>query len=445
MFAFVLAPSGLTLSRRAAVAGGASLVWHTPWPALAEEEPAAARKLLALVEGRRAQQWRAEERPEVDALIEEVVALQAPWTREDLRGKWKLAYLQPGPDGTGVDRRIPFPELPWNDSYQVFGADSVVNIGELAGPALEVRVSGGLSEDDPSDLTAPKRFRADITEGQLCLAGPLPAACAPLPIKGEGLFDGVYLGKRLRIGKNLNGGGARIVQVDYTPSIVEALEAAFAGSIGVDASQVELTVSSGSVLLTFTTTTYSTDEAAAVEAAVVTSMGTAANASSVLDIVVTSAPVVVVTAAVPATDDDDEGAPVVGVAGPVDESDTTVEASSGDLSLTAKAASSDGGGGDAGLGAIIGGCVGAVLLLLLLCSCWLFRHRLCCVQVFSRRGSHLASGGAAAPGTPPPVGPGRCRPAPDQQWTSPRLVAGRDQPRDDSHRQWDVGPKAQVV
>lgn len=37
--------------------------------------------------------------------------------------------------------------------------------------------------------------------------------CAPLPITGVGVFDGVYLDERLRIGQNLNGGGARIVQV----------------------------------------------------------------------------------------------------------------------------------------------------------------------------------------------------------------------------------------
>jgi len=34
-----------------------------------------------------------------------------------------------------------------------------------------------------------------------------------LPISGEGLFDGVYLDDRIRVGQNLNGGGARIVQV----------------------------------------------------------------------------------------------------------------------------------------------------------------------------------------------------------------------------------------
>ena len=212
-------PCGLTLSRRTVVVGGiASSLGLAPLPVLAADEPApdAVQRLAALVEGRRAQQWRPEERAEVDRLIEEVVALRAPWRREDLRGRWKLAYLQPGPDGGGVDRRIPFPELPWNDSFQVFGADSVTNVGELLGPALEVRVSGSLAEEDPADLTAPKRFNVDITRGQLCLLGGGDVAggvCAPLPIKGEGVFDGVYLGKRLRIGQNLNGGGARIVQV----------------------------------------------------------------------------------------------------------------------------------------------------------------------------------------------------------------------------------------
>eukprot|EP00967_Tisochrysis_lutea_P114274 scaffold181972_cov33-Tisochrysis_lutea.AAC.2 len=63
--------------------------------------------------------------------------------------------------------------------------------------------------------TAPKRFRADITGGGLCVGGDVDTGgiCAPLPITGVGVFDGVYLDERLRIGQNLNGGGARIVQV----------------------------------------------------------------------------------------------------------------------------------------------------------------------------------------------------------------------------------------
>ena len=100
-----------------------------------------------------------------------------------------------GPDGTGVDRRIPFPEFDFNDSYQRFGESSVLNIGELLGPTLRVEVGGTLTEEDASVVRSPKRFRADITGGGLCL-GSLP--CAPLPIKGVGLFDGVYLGRRLR-------------------------------------------------------------------------------------------------------------------------------------------------------------------------------------------------------------------------------------------------------
>ena len=66
-------------------------------------------------------------------------------------------------------------------------------------------------EADETVDRSPKRFEADITRGALCVgAGP---ACAPLPIRGEGVFDGLYLGSRLRIGQNLNGGGARVVQV----------------------------------------------------------------------------------------------------------------------------------------------------------------------------------------------------------------------------------------
>jgi len=178
----------------------------------AEADPEAVQRLYELCRSRRPSEWRPEERPAVDALVEEVSALQAAWDRDALPGTWRLAYLQPGPGGAGVDRRIPFPEFPWNDSYQQFGLQSVVNIGELLGPALSVRVSGGLREDDTTDLTAPKRFKADITSGALCL-GAAGEYCAPLPIQGEGIFDGLYVGKNLRIGQNLNGGGARIVQV----------------------------------------------------------------------------------------------------------------------------------------------------------------------------------------------------------------------------------------
>ena len=108
-------PCGLTVSRRTVVVGGiaSSLgLARRPLPALAADEPEAVQRLMALVEGRRAQQWRPEERAQVDRLIEEVVALQAPWSREDLRGRWKLAYLQPGPDGGGIDRRNSMVKLP---------------------------------------------------------------------------------------------------------------------------------------------------------------------------------------------------------------------------------------------------------------------------------------------------------------------------------------------
>ena len=202
----------LTTRRAALAAAIAPAVALRRAMAADEEEPAAVSRLYALVDGHRPSDFK--DLPaaavEIDQLIDEIVRSRAPWPRGELAGLWRLAYLQPGPDGTGVDRRIPFPEFDFNDSYQKFGESSVLNIGELLGPTLRVEVGGSLTEEDASVVRSPKRFRADITGGGLCL-GSLP--CAPLPIKGVGLFDGVYLGRRLRIGQNLNGGGARIVQL----------------------------------------------------------------------------------------------------------------------------------------------------------------------------------------------------------------------------------------
>ena len=69
----------------------------------------------------------------------------------------------------------------------------------------------------------PKRFRADLREGAVCAAATMGRvekanigrACAPLPLRGETyrVFDGEYIGARLRIGRDLNSGGARLVQV----------------------------------------------------------------------------------------------------------------------------------------------------------------------------------------------------------------------------------------
>ena len=53
-------------------------------------------------------------------------------------------------------------------------------------------------------------YQAMIEKGELCYTD----ACIDLPmIQGEGLFESVYLGECLRSGQNINGGGARIVQV----------------------------------------------------------------------------------------------------------------------------------------------------------------------------------------------------------------------------------------
>lgn len=184
----------------------------TPPPASSiprpDSEPLEVTSVFQFVNGRRKDEYSAEERKEIDSLIQSIVDRRYKWQPQLFPGKWILVYLQPGPDGATIDRRIPFPEFSFNDNYQSFTTDSVLNVGELFGPSVDVRVFGSITPVS-EDSQVPKRFRADITGGKLCWR----PNCIDLPITGEGLFDSVYLGERLRIGQNLNGGGARVVQV----------------------------------------------------------------------------------------------------------------------------------------------------------------------------------------------------------------------------------------
>jgi beta-phosphoglucomutase-like phosphatase (HAD superfamily) len=177
-----------------------------------EHEPPEVTELFEIINGHRVDTYPEDSRFRASELIGSIISKHYPWHREDLPGKWALSYLQKGPDGGGIDRRLPFPELWFNNNFQIFTRDSVLNVGELLGPALEVRVFGSLEEIDETSLSTPKRFRANIDSGKVCF-GQSDGGCIPLPIAGEGLFDGVYLGERLRIGQNLNGGGARVVQI----------------------------------------------------------------------------------------------------------------------------------------------------------------------------------------------------------------------------------------
>ena len=179
-----------------------------------------ANQLLQFVDGRRPSEFSSSERLKIDSLIDKIVEKNrgTTWKRERLPGTWRVVYLRPGSNGTGLDRRIPFPEFSFNESYQRFTLDSVINIGELLGPAIRIVVSGSLSEEDESSLVIPKRFSADIYRGDLCIGGNslddnnADILCVKLPISGVGVFNGVYLGERLRIGQSLNGGGAIVVQ-----------------------------------------------------------------------------------------------------------------------------------------------------------------------------------------------------------------------------------------
>eukprot|EP01083_Nonionella_stella_P029316 80734_1 len=163
---------------------------------------------------RKPNDYNAQERERIESLIDNIVLLSRgtnTWDQNLLPGTWRVAYIRPGEGGGGLDRRIPFPELPFNQSYQRFTLDTVTNIGELLGPNVRVEVKGSLREENIGSTQVPKRLRALFTggESELC-AGSLSVK---LPIEGEGIFDGVFLGEKIRIGQNLNGGGALVVQV----------------------------------------------------------------------------------------------------------------------------------------------------------------------------------------------------------------------------------------
>lgn len=102
--------------------------------ASSSDEPVEVTKLFDYLNGRRPTDYSQEECFEIARLIDAVVDKRYAWKRDLLPGKWILAYLQPGPKGGGIDRRIPFPELSFNDNYQIFTSNSITNIGEMFGP-----------------------------------------------------------------------------------------------------------------------------------------------------------------------------------------------------------------------------------------------------------------------------------------------------------------------
>ena len=87
-------------------------------------EPKDVTTLFQLLNSRKPQGYK--DNHQISLLIDRIVtARYYGSTTEDLNGKWKLVYLQPGPDGTRIDRRIPFfPELSFNNNYQIFSISS---------------------------------------------------------------------------------------------------------------------------------------------------------------------------------------------------------------------------------------------------------------------------------------------------------------------------------
>jgi Uncharacterized conserved protein (DUF2358) len=181
-------------------------------------EPAVVTKLFDMVNGRRDADYSAAERRTMEAWIDEIAELNVPFQSQLLPGTWRLVYLRPESDGSGIDRRIPFPEFPFNDSFQIFqgfdssnDAEMIRNVGQVLGPNVFVAVFGDLVDVNSSREVARKRLQAIIHGGKLCFVS--DATCLGLPISGVGIFESVYLGGRLRIGQNVNGGGALVVQV----------------------------------------------------------------------------------------------------------------------------------------------------------------------------------------------------------------------------------------
>eukprot|EP00554_Chaetoceros_debilis_P010973 CAMPEP_0194108098 /NCGR_PEP_ID=MMETSP0150-20130528/7862_1 /TAXON_ID=122233 /ORGANISM="Chaetoceros debilis, Strain MM31A-1" /LENGTH=319 /DNA_ID=CAMNT_0038796709 /DNA_START=27 /DNA_END=983 /DNA_ORIENTATION=- len=155
---------------------------------------------------RKPNDYNVQEWERIESLIDNIVILSRgtnSWDQNLLPGTWRVAYIRSGEGGGGLDRRIPFPEFSFNQSYQRFTLDTVTNIGEVLGPNVRVEVKGSLREENIGSNQVPKRFRALITggESELC-AGTLSFK---LPIEGTGVFDGVFLGEEIRIGQNLNG------------------------------------------------------------------------------------------------------------------------------------------------------------------------------------------------------------------------------------------------
>ncbi|KAG7371156.1 DUF2358 domain containing protein [Nitzschia inconspicua] len=191
------------------------------------DEPQAVSKLFQMLNGRRPSEYSSEERQAIDALVAQIVegttTNASSTTASPLTGTWVLAYLQPGPDGAGIDRRIPFPDFKFNDNYQLFdlsetSSGRVTTVGQLFGPLANVQVYGSIREANPQESSLPRRrYEANIQGGKLCFSRTFqpPTNCwIDLPmIQGQGLFDSLYVGDRLRIGQNLNGGGARVVQL----------------------------------------------------------------------------------------------------------------------------------------------------------------------------------------------------------------------------------------
>ena len=183
-------------------------------------EPKEVSTLFGMVDGRRPGEYSEEEQFEIISLIQKLRERHDEYKSKISLGEWRVAFVQEGPGGIGIDRRIPFPEFPFNDNYQIATAttDEIVNVSELFGPLLFVKVFGKLRELDSSSQIMPKRFDATVSGGGLCWGGERHGYeggfCLDLPmIQGTGQQDFLFNSERIRILRSVDGGGTIVVQI----------------------------------------------------------------------------------------------------------------------------------------------------------------------------------------------------------------------------------------
>lgn len=135
-------------------------------------------------------------RARADALIQEIVALKAPFDVATLGGGlWQAVYTKGAvPKWERNARFFSFLRNIAGQDYDI-GTSRVTNYGEILGRSAYVTAEGRFKETDASMQHCPKDYDVFVERGALHL-GPLRI---PLPIKGRGYLRCLYADPHLRI------------------------------------------------------------------------------------------------------------------------------------------------------------------------------------------------------------------------------------------------------